>query len=87
MPKIQKIVMSDDFECDGCKFEYNDRTTRPCSKCNRNYELYSDRYQLSNELKGEDVDDCDDFDTEECPFELTDEDYEEDIDESFFAVD
>lgn len=44
MPKIQKVIYSDEFECDGCAYEYRDRNAKPCSLCNRNYELYSDRY-------------------------------------------
>jgi hypothetical protein len=56
-------------ECDGCKHEYRDRETFPCTLCNRNYELYSDRYATVED----EADDCED--TREHLLRVMDEDY------------
>lgn len=56
MRKISKVIFSEDSECDGCKYEYRDRTGKPCVLCNRNYELYSDRFEPDHDDDDECVD-------------------------------
>lgn len=82
--KIQKIIYSEDFECDGCVFEYRDRTAKPCSLCNRNYELYSDRYVSAELAKAqEDYDEgADDTDYESLYAEEADSVFDDDDDDT-----